>query len=70
MKAYLEHLSKDETKKKEFETAINNAIDGIAKEHGFDVAGFKEKNYSNSRSMAPTGFTIQVGRTWVACCGS
>lgn len=68
MKTYLEHLSKDEAKKKEFETAVNEAIDSVAKKHGFSPDNFQEKKY-DSETLNLWSFTIQVGRTWILCCG-
>lgn len=68
MKSYLEHLSKDETKKKEFEAAVNKAIDSVAEKHGFSPGDFQEKKY-DSEKLGAWDFTVQVGRTYVACCG-
>lgn len=65
MKTYLEHLSKDEIKKNEFETAVNNAMIDVAKKHGFDSIESEAKQYSNTQLGA---YTVKVAWTG-ACCG-
>jgi hypothetical protein len=67
MKTYLEHLSKDEAKKKEFETAINNALIETAKKHGFDSIESEAKKYANDQVQLGD-YTIVILYT-AACCG-
>lgn len=67
MKTYLEHLSKNEAKKNEFQTAINNAALKIAKEHGFDTIDKQADKYANEPTML--GDYTVVALWTAACCG-
>lgn len=68
MKKYLEYLKNNTEKKKEFESAVNAAVNSIADRHGFDSTSFSEKDYANSGPTMLGAWTVVILYT-AACCG-